>query len=211
MTRSGAQQVERTRDTLICPNCQYSLRGLNGDEFNCPECGQHINVAACIAALWERPWHKAPLYNLLALPPAAVIFGFCAVPFMMFFFDRQFGSAETGAWLTCGVFIMAWIASLFLVRRKFGSMEGVWLSILLHPILGAYLLGIIWIIGGVISIVMYGQPGGTRWFYPATLILMSIGLILAARWGERFVAKRCIRRHLRIAAAGGRIVMHDQQ
>src|SRR5688572_12808451 len=104
MTARGAEHVETLRESLACPACAYSLRGLEGDDITCPECGLEINVPALISQQWSRPWWEAPLYNTIALPLAWALLILMASP-------AAFGVASTlgdsGYLVVLGYFLLA--------------------------------------------------------------------------------------------------------
>ena len=83
MTQRGAKQIENLRDEATCPACEYSLRGLEGDEVTCPECGLRINLAAYFANKWTGPWHQVPGFNSLLMPVAWLLAGCVVVPVSM--------------------------------------------------------------------------------------------------------------------------------
>lgn len=202
MTDRGAQLVESLRDTLECPACSYSLRGLGGDDIICPECGVAISVPRLVSQRWTRPWWEAPLYNTIALPLAWAFLMFVGVIASIGFVESS--QTENGHVVVIAVFgfaAISWIGWLNFVARKFGSTEAIWLACLVHLVLPAYIGGIAFMIGGFATLM--GNLGLQRWWmlpFNAIFIVMGGLAIFAGRWIERFVARRCIRRHLRLSA-----------
>lgn len=207
MNASGAQLVESLRDTLECPACSYSLRGLGrggGDDIICPECGAAVNVPRLIAQRWTRPWWEAPLYNTIALPLAWAFLMFIGVVVTFAYVETSgIRNGHIVIVAAFGVALLSWIGWLHFVARKFGSNEAIGLACLVHLVLPAYVGGIAFMIGGFATLM--GSAGQQRWWmlpFNAIFMLMGVLAIFAGRWIERFVARRCIRRHLRLSAAG---------
>jgi len=201
MSERGKQLVESIRDTLACPACSYSLRGLHGDLITCPECGQQVNVPQFIAARWTQPLFSAPLYNTLAFPLAWVfLVGLGTLVVAAIIYDRDTPSA----WFFLGataMMLVGWLAMFWYAAKRFGSGEGVMLAVLLHLTLPGYILSMMMLVGGVAGVLANFGPA---WWIPLRFgILAAAGVLafLAASGIERFVARRCIRRHLRMIAA----------
>ncbi|MCG8509202.1 MAG: hypothetical protein MI741_08225, partial [Rhodospirillales bacterium] len=77
MTEATAPSRESPINTLerdlACPNCDYNLRGLPGPVVACPECGCKCDIPKLITARWNKPWYRAPKFNIV-LAPATVAF-----------------------------------------------------------------------------------------------------------------------------------------
>ncbi len=203
VTQAGEQLAAQIQDELVCPECQYSLRGLPGEIVICPECGNPANIASLVASHWRGPWYRAPLYNTLALPLA---WGFLASMFSLIalvIVYRNDTPPDAVFYVLMLLISGGWVALLVFVWRKFGSREGLWLALLLHAVLPAYTLGAVAVIGMIIKIVV--DFGSYRWLLPydCLWLVVSLGIIVGARLTERFVGRRCIRRHLRLRAAVG--------
>lgn len=197
MTVRGEQLTEQLRDAAKCPSCQYSLRGLPGDDVQCPECGTKVNIAALVSATWLRPWWEAPLYNTLAIPLAWVIVAFIGVVVV--------GSAAMHSHIAgelvlaaCGGGIVIWLFLLAYMQHRFGSPEGIWLALLLHLVVPFYMVGLVGAIGMAIKLLAEIRELWIVTLYNAIGASFFVGLFVTARMIERFVGRRCIRRHLRL-------------
>jgi hypothetical protein len=201
MTQRGEQLADQIHADLACPQCQYSLRGLPGNEIVCPECGQPINIAAYVASRWTQAWYHAPLYNMLALPLTWAFFTlFGGLVWLTFLRETH-----QSLWIVSGAYAFialgGWIWTLVYVRRRFGSDEGLLLALLIHLVLPMYILGLIGFVGMAVKtafdLSQYWFMGLLDLFWVAA----SVGVIVLGRVVERFVAKRCIQRYLRLRVA----------
>lgn len=199
MTKRGEQHAQAIRDGLTCPACQYSLRGLLGDDINCPECGQRMNIPGLMSAKWSKPWWEAPLYNTLALP---VCWAALAVLVLMVIgtLSRDIAHPRATALAWTAFAAIAWLFLLAYMQKRFGSAEGIWLSLLLHLVVPFYLVGIIGALGMTIRFVSGLRTLWIVSLYNGLGLALFLGLIIAARLLERFVGQRCIRRHTTIMA-----------
>jgi hypothetical protein len=201
MPSRGEQHAADIREGLTCPECEYSLRGLPGDEVTCPECGRHLNLARLVASRWTHPWHKAPLYDLLAVPLAVAFAVTIATAIAV-----AMVSAFRSDWLVVFAVVLigagCWAASLRLVRKRFGSAEGVHLALLVHIVLPMYVFGAMGVIGFGVKISSDVANSVTRALpFDLLILLLCVSAIVIGRVIERFVAGRCIRRFLRLRAA----------
>jgi hypothetical protein len=99
------------------------------------------------------------------------------------------------------VLVMGWMAVLRLVVMRFGSPEGLWLALLVHCTVPFYLGGFILFISGTVTLLSGRRMMWWHLTYGAGLLIGGVMAVVAAFLIERFVAHRCIRRHLRVAAA----------
>jgi len=203
MTSRGGAHVESLREGLACPACAYSLRGLAGDQVTCPECGLAINIPALVSRQWSRPWWEAPLYNLIAFPLAWAMLALMGLPAA---FGLSQGFATNGHLVVLGYIALMtafWIGALLVVSRIFGSIEGLLLAMLLHLVIPAYIGGLGLAIGGLIWLLEAFVED--RWYvapWYGVLLAGGVASVAVGRLIERAVAHRCIRRHLRLGAAG---------
>ena len=197
VSKPGAEHTESIRDSLVCLKCSYSLRGLGGDVVTCPECGERINIAVLVTQRWRGPWFRAPLYNVLALPLAWVFFILIIAGMAIAASDLQ-PAALPIAFAILLVGAAVWLALFYVAARKFGSLEGVALAMLLHLLFGGYLVGFFGVLVSVIGSIraVFGGRGTGDLLQGGIIVVVCIGTIVAARVGERFVAGRCIRQHL---------------
>ena len=193
----GEQLTEQLRDTVVCPQCQYSLRGLPGNDVQCPECGTRVNIASLITAKWLKPWWEAPLYNTLALPLAWVILAFLGV-IVVAAATRYSPIAPEIVLVASGSGIVVWLFLLGYMHHRFGSAEGIWLALLLHMVVPFYMFGLVGTIGLTIKLLAEIREVWVLTLYNAVGMAFFVGLFVGARLTERFVGHRCIRRHLRL-------------
>ncbi len=198
MSKPGAEHAESIRDSLVCLKCSYSLRGLPGDVVTCPECGERTSIAVMITQQWRDPWFRAPLYNVLAIPLAWVFFiliiagmAFAASDLQPAALPIAFGILLGGA--------SVWLVLFYVAVKKFGSLEAVYLAMFLHLLFGGYLVGFFGVLVSVIGSIraVFGGRGTGDLLQGGIVLVVCIGIIAVARVGERFVARRCIRQHLR--------------
>ena len=120
MSGSGENAVREIQADLACPQCQYNLRGLRGEIVSCPECGARCDVARLIAARWEKPWYKAPLFNLLALP---VAWGIACLLALIVFLPVYIGVvryqpfSRTLVVVGWAGFLLGWLGAMYFVRK----------------------------------------------------------------------------------------------
>jgi len=194
-----------TRDSLECPNCQYSLRGQAGDIVRCPECGLKVDIVRLIQKQWTGPWYRAPMYTLLAVPVAVTLGTLLAVFFVFVTFE---GAPSRVGWgiiviaVMLGLLIQAWL--MVCNANQFGAWFTVSNVILLHFVFALYSVSVIYLMGSGLSLLaaVFGSarpPGGLTWITSMTL-LISIAGVMSAWYMERFIAGRCIRQHLRQTA-----------
>ncbi|MCZ6836117.1 MAG: hypothetical protein O7G85_10120 [Planctomycetota bacterium] len=200
MTQRGIEQVEKLRDVIQCPHCQYSLRGLAGEKVTCPECGQKINVALLISINWEGAWYKAPFYNMLAVPVAwvclaTIVLAICAFDYSYYRFDLR--SMPFFPFL--GFFVI-WVVLIFAIAKQFGGTEGIVLSVLMHGILFGYLIGLLGSVPVLIRLFsdVINYQVGVQTLINILILIFFIALLYSTRRAERFVGGRCVRRYLRV-------------
>ena len=198
VSKPGAEHTESIRDSLLCLKCSYSLRGLSGDVVTCPECGERLNIVALVTQQLHDPWFHAPSYLVLAIPSvwAFLILIIAGISFAV-------SSAQPTALPIAFAVLLGgaavWLALIYLAAKKFGSLEGAYLAMFVHLLLGGYFVSCFGVIGSIIGLmgaVLVGRGAGD-FLLSGIIVVVCIGTIVAARVGERFVAGRCIRQHLR--------------
>lgn len=191
------QHLEAHLANLACPQCKYSLQGLNGSIVTCPECGFNVDVAKAVTSRWSKPWHRAPGLNILILPLAWLVCGAMGVFILL--------GIELGAlgrsWpfvsiVAATLIVIVWILWLYLMRRRLENGLAVPLCLLGHAIFVGYLLGIGLLIVGPVRAYMALQFGLAAAAIPAILTLIGAAIIVLGRHGEKFIAAHCIRQHL---------------
>jgi len=92
-----------------------------------------------------------------------------------------------------------WLTLFYVAAKKFGSLEGAFLAMFVHVLFGGYLVGCFGVIVSIIGSIraVFGGRGADDLLQSGIVMVVCIGIVVAARRGERFVAGRCIRQHLR--------------
>lgn len=198
VSKAGAEHTESIRDSLACLRCGYSLRGLGGDVVTCPECGERINIAVLVTQQWRGPWFRAPLYNVLALPLTCAFLIFI-IAGMSFAVSSVQPTALPIAFAVLLGGAAVWLALFYLAAKKFGSLEGIYLAMFVHLLFGGYVVGCFGVIGSIIILIraFFVGRGAGDFLLSGIVMAVCIGIFVASRVGERFVAGRCIRQHLR--------------
>lgn len=198
MSKQGIEQAEVIRHSLTCLKCDYSLRGLPGYIVTCPECGERTNIAAVMMQQWTGPWYLAPLYNLLIIPLLWSLFVLVVGVIGM--------TVNQGKQIRLQVVMLIifacagiWFALIFAVKKKFGCSEGAFLALYIHIIFAGYVVGLVGFVASLIRLVnaIANQSWLTDLITNAVLLCACIGIFYIARVGERFIAARCIRQHVR--------------
>ena len=144
------------------------------------------------------PWFHAPSYLVLAIPSvwAFLILIIAGISFAV-------SSAQPTALPIAFAVLLGgaavWLALIYLAAKKFGSLEGAYLAMFVHLLLGGYFVSCFGVIGSIIGLmgaVLVGRGAGD-FLLSGIIVVVCIGTIVAARVGERFVAGRCIRQHMR--------------
>lgn len=188
--------IEEVLRDVYCPDCQYNLRGLLGNDVKCPECGRTCDIAELVSIQWTKPWYKAPYFNMLCLPLYFGILSIFVVPIV----SIAISNFQTQQAMLLMSFA-GWLACLHVPYRIFKSMFGVWLSLMLH---GAF----IGLMGGSFTIVIcfvtiFVSPSyrpsqkDYTWLF-VCLLLIAIGLLVIwlSRKAEKYVAQQCINQYL---------------
>lgn len=205
MASAGERQVEALARDVLCPACEYNLRGLRGAVVDCPECGHRCDIAELVTQKWTEPWHKAPGLNRVLLP---VVWAVLAPMIAMLLGVMMWRTGSGGVvWpLLMLVVIGGWLLLMRLAWLLFDSIEGVWLALLAHAVMAGYLVGVN---GGIVSmILLIGAVVEDPWWdvvIQSVLVLMCGVVVVVSRRGERWIAGRCIRRYL-TKRCGGEVV-----
>lgn len=200
MTSAEAHVNRITRD-IGCPACGYNLRGLAGDIVTCPECGHRADRARLVSDRWTRPWYKAPGLNTVQWPAAALLLMFVAWFFAAMIVHEAILRPSV---VIATVLSAAAVWSLLMSRayRVFGSIEGLVIALLVHALVVAYFVVLGAVIGAILACIgdlMTGDAVGAM----IALIIGAVAITLAIglRWIERYIARRCIARYLRVRTA----------
>ena len=200
-----ADDLDGLSRDVACPECEYNLRGLTGDPVACPECGGRFAVSRLLTMRWTKPWYKAPRFNSACGPPAGLLVGLVlsSVTAGLVSGPAVGGGAAVAA-LPPLVFLACLAAGFWLSQRAIRGWGGVLVGGLSLLVVVGYLGGGAAALGGIASLV-HGISGrdleGVG--YGTLAILIGVGLIIASSRGERFIAGRCIKEHLRRRMAPG--------
>lgn len=186
------------RQDLACPTCDYNLRGLHGDIVTCPECGTVCDVATLVTARWTEAWWKAPGFNYAIGPAAIVMIGFVMV------WIAWTLSAFTSLWfwivpLACVLAFAAWLITMYKAWIFFADVQGLWLALLAHLIMVAMFVSAVSMLIMVMLLIFTVLNANFSLIYALIycLVLVAMAVVLwIARKGEKFIAQKCIRRHL---------------
>ena len=198
MTRGGERQLEAIQQDLACPQCEYNLRGLSGAIVTCPECGTRCDAAEAISRKWTGPWFRAPGFLGLS-SPVAVLFVYGLMTFVCLFNYHSLSDLFREWWwqVLTGLGVVTWIALLVTAVRRFGSLNGIWLSLLGHILFATYVVGLFVAISVLgMMVVLIGEIDAASVGRGALALLGALVLVILARLGERFMARRCIRQYL---------------
>lgn len=198
MIDSREQDADRIREQLECPRCEYSLRGLPGDQVICPECGQPCDIAQMIARNWTLPWTRAPAYSQLITPVAwAMGGGLAALVALILAMARDATPLPcmlvvTGTWVV-------WLNRLGQIHATLGGEHAVVLSLLAHALAAGYVIAAGSVIAAVV--MLCSSPGMETLSLALVLVVAGVGGCILCRRGERRIAEDCIRRWLRTGGA----------
>ena len=195
MTAPAHEQADAVRDSLTCPQCQYSLRGLPGEIVNCPECGLECDIRRMMSDEWRRPWFEAPGFSKLLRPVSCLTIGSLVLFYVgVMETDRFRGSGLiTATGVT--VLLAAWGYFVKETLSQFRDGRGPGLALLAHLLFAGYLASVFGIGMGLFGLIMRGQP--VLLILGVVVIATMIGLMAVCRRGERFIAQQCLNEYLR--------------
>ncbi|MFP4225062.1 MAG: hypothetical protein ACLFVN_13480, partial [Phycisphaeraceae bacterium] len=141
--------IEAVRRDVACPECGYNLRGLTGPVVACPECGHEADIAKLVARRWDRPWWKAPGFNTLLLPAAALALGVAFGGIGIGFALANLQPANPGlVFASAAMALMAvWGWLMWRTTRLFDAATGPLLALLAHVALVVEAAGVILFLG----------------------------------------------------------------
>ncbi len=187
---------------IACPGCEYNLRGLLGPVVECPECGLVIDVPDLAARQWDRPWYRAPGLLMLSIPGVTSPIAFLWLAWLLFAPSDARHDASTYIILAFSLACqLVWLLFVYKAYVRFRGGLGIGLVLLMHLIVCGYYISILgFIIGCLIFAVSLFES--TNWFSFQQLQIIIYttiaGLLFAAsRLGERYVARICIRNHMK--------------
>jgi hypothetical protein len=195
MSTRGEQVADRIQDNLVCPQCDYSLRGLNGPVVNCPECGLQCDLALMIARRWEGSWTQAPGYSEL-LHPVVVFSTTPAVVLLALVYE--FHTLDGNGKLTAFVMFAAaclWALLLLRTRRLFPDINAIQMALFAHVLLLGYVSSLVLAAWSLIWAITHAND----WIWLLLGLFFAIAMAalpLLCRRGERFIALRCIKQYL---------------
>ncbi len=150
-----------------------------------------MSIAVMITQQWRDPWFRAPLYLLLAVP-SVWAFLILIIAGMSFALSDLHQTALPIAFAVLFGGAAVWFALIYVAVRRFGSLEAAFLAMFVHLLLGGYVLSCFGVLFSIIGLIAAGD-----YLQSGIVMVVCIGIVVAARVGERFVAGRCIRQHLR--------------
>ena len=204
MPERAPQPVTAIPHDVPCPQCGYNLRGLHGYIVDCPECGARCDVAMLMTRQWTGPWFRAPGFSLVSYAVLWLL-GAAIVAVLTPVFVIDVGDAAMGVGvLLSTLLLVGWAVNVTRICRRFGVAEGLALVALAHVLFVGYSAGgVALVLGGLYLLfnftVLIPAFDYTLVTVPIVMVV-GAGIVWACRRGERFIAGRCIRRHLRGAA-----------
>ncbi len=197
MPRPQRAKIERLREDLGCPHCDYRLKGLPGDVVRCPECGTECDLPKLMLRRWIGPWYRAPGFNRIIRP---LVWPGIGVWIALFILVLEIRNDRWPVWTTgfAVVVLAGWLHSMWVASKVMPGSRALWLAALAHVLFGGYLVAVI----GSLWLIVAFFVGSPTWgaILVAGLAPMA-GLAYLCRKGEKFIAERCIRQYLIEAAA----------
>ena len=210
--RPSGQHSSVLDQDVGCPQCGYNLRGLGSGLVVCPECGQQNDVAKLLVRRWDKPWYRAPKFNLICLPVAVVLLSLLGWPISWLLLEEWTtgppGIAFGLIWLMIGASL--WLCAMSLVWQKMDGLTSIGFALLAHIPIAGYLASLVVFVSGVILTISWisdrpynhgGEP--SELIFGMLMLLGGVGLFVLSRWIERLVAGHCIRLHLRRPTTSG--------
>lgn len=209
---STNDKVDTIQRDLACPQCEYNLRGLQGDVVHCPECGLGVDVARLITSRWTGPWHKAPGLLIIEIPVLVVVVGFVAwaVAFVTISTFEPLGKPLDMVliWSFAAVLVGIWIWRVLRAGRVFSvPLKGELFAVLSHLVLFLYVVGLFTplVYVGIIIFEIGIQADVMTTITRIAILGGLLSSLLVARWIERWMAQQCIREYLKRSAGQRRL------
>ncbi len=205
MPEQAPQPVTAIPHDLACPQCGYNLRGLHGYIVDCPECGARCDVAMLMTRQWTRPWFHAPGFSTVSYTVLWLV-GAGFVGLLTPVLGQEMGaSAGLGGVLVVTLLLACWVMTVRRACQWFGASEGLGLVAMAHVLFAGYLAGGIAVVVGLLHLLLgwtrfVTTPSGQMLTTVPLAVVIGALVVWLCRRGERFIAGRCIRRHLRGAA-----------
>jgi len=188
-------QADAVRDSLTCPQCQYSLRGLPGEVIHCPECGLECDIRRMMTDEWRRPWYEAPGFVKVLMPVTQFVFSAFV---LMVVFGLDTATFRSGGLLTLSAFVVLaviWSSLLLEAKKQFHDGRGIALALLAHALFAGYLAGSGGILFALFGVMLAGPFAMV--LIGLVMIAVMIGLFVLCRRGERYIAQQCLNEYLR--------------
>ena len=193
---TGGRLVDEIYESLTCPDCDYPLRGLPGPELNCPECGRSIDLTQLVAQRWTKPWYLAPKMTRFMLPVAIAFTGSigCVIASVPDGAGRSRAFwwvflASSILWLTVAAFSRKYISDRY---------EAIGLLLVGHVSLALYVVATVLVFLAIGNgLLGFGSGWPTAVFWAVLLLGLATLSVMGGRRGEKLVARRLIREHLR--------------
>jgi len=173
-----------------CPACNYPLRGLPGERFNCPECGQPIDLALMRRATALR-WFEVPGTGQMQGPGCALVL-LLAIPPLVYFLSGPWPAIALAVLGLIAWGLMTWHAvSVF---RAHGSLR---VAIVAQVGTSVLILGLCMMVCALV-LLFAAARGGTDLGPGCAIVLGAVGwgLTQLAGWISRYVARECLRSYV---------------
>jgi len=181
---------------VLCPECDYNLRGLPGPIVQCPECGLESDVPALAGRQWDKPWFKAPGFNTLFMPAVLTYFSFFLLTMVGTHNDAGLGLIILFIIIIPGL----WCWLMYKAYCVFNGPLGLLYALAGHVLLVGIFGSLFVIISQILMCVVELIDGH---YYvneiPELIIMLAIASIVfwVCRILERAIARACIRQYLR--------------
>lgn len=192
MTQRGKQQIEKLCDEAMCPECEYSLRGLSGEVVVCPECGRAIDLVSLLNSRWEGSWHNLPTFQAVVRPVFMLILLLIGL-FVGIAADGIRNHQLIGMLLSCFAVTM-WGWKMVGVWRRFKRIEAIKLSLLAILVYAGYLLGFFCVF--MILLALVSPSGIGQVVIGVVLFLAGIAILVTSHISDRYLASQCVRLYL---------------
>lgn len=193
MTQRGEVHLEMLRDEAMCPQCEYSLRGLDGDVVTCPECGVNVDIVTLIKIQWNGSWHQLPTYKAISAPAFVLVFLMIGM-FVGLLADGIKHHEAIGLAIS-SYLIALWSWRMFKLWNRFEGGYALKISLLAHVVFAGYLIGIFCVFMILISFV--SPTGFMQIAVGIILFAMGVAILVACQFGERYVSSLCVRLYLK--------------
>jgi len=178
------------RDHAHCPVCNYPLRGLRGERFDCPECGQPIDLALMRRATALR-WFEVPGTGQMQGPGCALVL-LVTIPPTVYFLSGPWPAIALAG---LGLFawgLLTWHA--ISVFRAYGSLK---VAVVAQVGTTVLILGLCMMVVAVVLLIAAASRGALPGLGVAIVLgAAGWGVTQLAGWIGRYVARQCLRSYV---------------